>query len=92
GLFMLPHPLVFIVIIGIIAFMIGRVQLTLFTVIGFLLIDNLGYWSETMNTLGLVITSALVSIVIGIPIGIWCAYSKTASRIITPLLDFMQTM
>lgn len=44
GLFMLPHPLVFIVIIGIIAFMIGRVQLTLFTVIGFLLIDNLGYW------------------------------------------------
>ncbi|WDZ59034.1 glycine betaine ABC transporter substrate-binding protein [Paenibacillus polymyxa] len=92
GLFMLPHPLVFIVIIGIIAFMIGRVQLTLFTVIGFLLIDNLGYWSETMNTLGLVITSALVSIVIGIPIGIWCAYSKSASRIITPLLDFMQTM
>ncbi|MDO7907258.1 glycine betaine ABC transporter substrate-binding protein [Paenibacillus sp. JX-17] len=92
GLFLLPHPLLFIVILGIIAYLIGRIPLTLFTVIGFLLIDNLGYWSETMNTLGLVVTSALVSIVLGVPIGIWCAYSKTASRIITPLLDFMQTM
>ncbi|WP_018886643.1 glycine betaine ABC transporter substrate-binding protein [Paenibacillus massiliensis] len=92
GLFMLPHPIVFIIILGIIAYLVGRVPLTLFTVLGFLLIDNLGYWSQTMDTLGLVITSALISVLLGVPLGIWCAYSKTASRIITPLLDFMQTM
>jgi glycine betaine/proline transport system substrate-binding protein len=45
-----------------------------------------------MNTLGLVITSGLISILFGIPIGIWCAYSKMVHRIISPLLDFMQTM
>lgn len=92
GLFLLPHPLLFIAIIGILAYLIGRWQLALFTVIGFLLIDNLGYWQETMNTLGLVITSGLISILLGIPIGIWNAYSKIAHRIIAPLLDFMQTM
>lgn len=91
-LFMLPHPLLFIVILGILAFLVGRVSLTLFSVIGFLLIDNLGYWSQTMDTLSLVITSALISVILGVPIGIWCAYSKGAARIITPLLDFMQTM
>jgi len=92
GLFLLPHPLLFIAIVGIIAYFIGKWQLALFTVIGFLLIDNLGYWTETMNTLGLVITSGLISILFGIPIGIWCAYSKMVHRIISPLLDFMQTM
>ncbi|UNK17559.1 proline/glycine betaine ABC transporter permease [Paenibacillus sp. N3/727] len=91
-LFMLPHPLIFIVILGILAFLAGRLSLTLFTVIGFLIIDNLGYWAQTMDTLSLVLTSALISVLLGVPIGIWCAYSKTASRIIIPLLDFMQTM
>lgn len=92
GLFMLPHPLLFIAILGVLAFLVGRLPLTLFTVIGFLLVDNLGYWSQSMDTLGLVITSGLISILIGVPVGIWLAYSKTAARIITPLLDFMQTM
>ncbi|WP_019638201.1 ABC transporter permease [Paenibacillus fonticola] len=91
-LFLLPHPLLFIAIFGVLAYLIGRVPLTLFTVIGFLLIDNLGYWTETMNTLGLVVTSGIISVVLGIPIGIWSAYSKTTHRIISPLLDFMQTM
>lgn len=92
GLFMLPHPLLFIAILGVLAFLVGRLPLTLFTVIGFLLVDNLGYWSQSMDTLGLVITSGLISILVGVPVGIWLAYSKTAARIITPLLDFMQTM
>lgn len=91
-IFMLPHPFVFIVILGVLAFLVGRWSLTMFSVIGFLVIYNLGYWSQTMDTLSLVITSALISVVLGIPLGIWCAYSKGASRIITPLLDFMQTM
>ena len=91
-LFLLPHPLIFIVILGILAFFAGRLPLTLFSVIGFLIIDNLGYWAQTMDTLSLVLTSALISVLLGVPIGIWCAYSKNASRVIIPLLDFMQTM
>ncbi|KKO51080.1 ABC transporter permease [Paenibacillus sp. DMB20] len=92
SLFMLPHPFVFIAILGVLAFFAGRLSLTLFTVIGFLIIDNLGYWPQTMDTLSLVLTSGLISVLLGVPIGIWCAYSRTASRIIIPILDFMQTM
>ncbi|GAE07380.1 glycine betaine ABC transport system, permease protein OpuAB [Paenibacillus sp. JCM 10914] len=91
-LFMLPHPYLFIVILAVIAYLLGKLPLTLFTAIGFLLIDNLGYWSHTMSTLSLVITAALISVLLGVPLGIWAAYSKTASRIIIPILDFMQTM
>lgn len=91
-MFMLPHPYLFIVILAVLAYLLGRLPLTLFTVIGFLIIENLGYWPQTMSTLSLVITAGLISIVLGVPLGIWAAYSKTASRIIIPILDFMQTM
>ncbi|MUG68279.1 ABC transporter permease subunit [Paenibacillus campinasensis] len=90
--FMLPHPYLFILILAVLAWFLGRLPLTLFTAIGFLVIDNLGYWSQTMSTLSLVITSALISVLLGVPLGILTAYSKTASRILIPILDFMQTM
>ncbi|MEJ8306721.1 proline/glycine betaine ABC transporter permease [Saccharibacillus sacchari] len=91
-IFMLPHPILFIVILAALSYLAGKWKMALFTVLGFLLIWNLGYWDATMNTLALVLTSGLISIIVGIPIGIWCAKSRGASNIITPLLDFMQTM
>lgn len=91
-IFMLPHPILFIVILAALSYLAGKWKMALFTVLGFLLIWNLGYWDATMNTLALVLTSGLISIIVGIPIGIWCAKSKGASSVITPLLDFMQTM
>ncbi|GAK41050.1 glycine betaine ABC transporter permease protein [Paenibacillus sp. TCA20] len=69
GLFMLPHPILFIIIIGVLAYLLGKWKLTLFTVLGFLLIYNLGYWPQSMDTLGLVVTSGIISIVIGVPLG-----------------------
>jgi glycine betaine/proline transport system permease protein len=44
-----------------------------------------------MTTLSLVITAVLVSIVIGIPLGILAARSNIFERITRPLLDAMQT-
>ncbi|OWA34522.1 glycine/betaine ABC transporter [Saccharibacillus sp. O16] len=91
-IFMAPHPILFIVILAAIAYLAGKWKLSLFTVLGFLLIWDLGYWEATMNTLALVLTSGLISIIVGIPIGILCAKNRVAANIITPLLDFMQTM
>lgn len=92
AVFMAPHPILFILLLAVIAYFAGKWKLSLFTVLGFLLIWNLGYWEATMSTLALVLTAGFISILIGIPIGIWCAKSKGASGVITPLLDFMQTM
>ncbi|MBD2865464.1 MULTISPECIES: ABC transporter permease [Paenibacillus] len=91
-LFHLMPPLLFIVILAAVAYKLGRWPLTAFTAIGLYLIVNLGFWSETMDTLALVISSAFISIVFGIPLGILCSRSKTVSRVVTPVLDFMQTM
>jgi len=53
---------------------------------------GMGYWETTMETLALIITASLFSLLVGIPVGIWAAKSKTVDRIVRPILDFMQTM
>ncbi|MBH5317552.1 proline/glycine betaine ABC transporter permease [Paenibacillus sp. GSMTC-2017] len=87
-----PPALVIIALFATLAWYLGKWKMALFTTIGLLLIDNLGLWSPTMQTLALVLTAAFISVVIGVPIGILCARNNTVQRIFTPMLDFMQTM
>jgi len=84
--------LVFILLAAALAYYLGKWKFALFTAVGLLLIDNLGYWDHTVDTLALVLTAALISIVVGVPLGVWCAQSDKARGALTPLLDFMQTM
>ncbi|MFC4601367.1 ABC transporter permease [Cohnella hongkongensis] len=85
-------PLLLIVLFTGLAFWIGRTRIALFTLLGLLLVYNLGYWANTMETLALVLTASLISVLIGIPLGIACARSDNVQKIVTPVLDFMQTM
>jgi glycine betaine/proline transport system permease protein len=84
--------LLLIAILTLIAFWIGRWKVAAFTFIGFMLVWNLGLWGHTMQTLALVLTAAFISILLGIPLGIVCAQSNKVQGIVTPVLDFMQTM
>lgn len=84
--------LLLVAIFAAIAFKLGKWPMAALTVIGLLLIVNLGLWDETMDTLALVLSSAFISIVFGIPLGILCSRSKAAAQTVTPVLDFMQTM
>lgn len=85
-------PLAVIILFTAIAWYIGKWRMGVFTIVGLLLIDNLGLWNQTMQTLALVLTAAFISILIGIPLGILCARSGKMQKIVTPVLDFMQTM
>ncbi|WP_137596981.1 ABC transporter permease [Paucilactobacillus kaifaensis] len=67
-------------------------SLLLFELIGLLLIWNLDYWRDMTQTLTLVLTSSLIALVIGIPLGILMAKNHTFEAIMKPILDFMQTM
>jgi len=87
-------PFIFILAIAVLAFFISgkRFGLAIFSIIGLWLIYNQGHWDDLMNTVTLVLLASLLSVLIGIPIGIWMSKSKVANAAITPILDFMQTM
>ncbi|WP_334329242.1 ABC transporter permease [Companilactobacillus sp. HBUAS59699] len=63
-----------------------------FEFFGLLLIWNLDFWRDMTQTLTLVLTSSLIALVIGIPLGILMSKSRIAEIILKPILDFMQTM
>ena len=52
----------------------------------------LGFWEAAMTTLALLGTAALLSIIIGIPLGMFAARRPRFYAFIQPILDFMQTM
>lgn len=88
----LPKPLL-ILLVAALAYALRRSwQLTLFVALALLFILNQGYWQETMETLSLVLSSALVSTVLGVPLGIAAAHRPWLFRAIRPALDLMQTL
>jgi glycine betaine/proline transport system permease protein len=61
-------------------------------VAAFLAIGYFGMWEDTMSTMAMISVCTVMSIVIGLPIGILMARYDRAQSIITPVLDVMQTM
>lgn len=93
-LLILIPPIVFILVIAAICFFATgkKLGLAVFSIVGLLYVQNQGLWEDLMNTITLVIVSSLVSVIIGVPLGILMAKSVWANKIIQPILDFMQTM
>ncbi|MDA3903525.1 MAG: proline/glycine betaine ABC transporter permease [Desulfuromusa sp.] len=88
--FTLP-PWLIIAVIAFAAWRYAGKQVTVFTVLTFLLIGYLGLWEHTMTTLAMVITSVLFCAVAGIPLGIMSGRSDRFEMILRPFLDAMQT-
>ena len=91
-LIIIPAILMIILLCFLIWYTTRKVSLVIFTLIGLLFILNINYWAQTMQTLALVLTSVIISIIVGIPIGILASQNERFSKFLKPTLDFMQTM
>ncbi|HXV32020.1 MAG TPA: ABC transporter permease subunit, partial [Sinorhizobium sp.] len=88
-----PHPLVVIAVVTALAWWFRRsIGIAVFTCLGLLLIINLGYWNETIETLALVVFATLFCMVIGVPVGIAAAHRPWLYTVLRPVLDLMQTI
>lgn len=67
-------------------------KLAAFTLFSMLYMLVNGYWSESMNTLSLVAISVPLAILVGFAFGVWGFFSDRAARVITPMLDVLQTV
>ncbi|UGV41310.1 proline/glycine betaine ABC transporter permease [Methanococcoides orientis] len=87
-------PILFTLIIAIAAYFIGKKdrKLAIGSAVGLLLIDNMGLWELSMETIALVLASAFLALLVAIPLGIISAKNEMAFHVIKPILDLMQTM
>ena len=91
GLLQQIPPLIFLVILFVIAWRIASWKVGIFGVITFLLVGFLGLWAETMTTLSMVLCAVVFCVIVGIPLGILAARSDRFADVIRPVLDAMQT-
>ncbi|MDX2602397.1 ABC transporter permease subunit [Streptomyces caniscabiei] len=79
-------------IAGYVSWAVGNWRVALLAVAGFTFLGLQGLWQESMDTLALTLSAVFVALLFAIPLGVWAGLSDRVNRIITPLLDFMQTM
>ncbi|MBM7617547.1 glycine betaine/proline transport system substrate-binding protein [Weissella uvarum] len=94
GIFTAVPPLLLIIALTIYAILVSGKKwgFPVITFLGLMLLWNQGLWNDLMQTTSLVIVSSVISIVIGVPLGIWMSKSDRVAKVIQPVLDFMQTM
>jgi glycine betaine/proline transport system substrate-binding protein len=86
-------PLILIALIAALAFLLQRsIPLIIFIIAALLLIMNQGYWEAMLETLSLVMFSALISTAIGVPLGVAAAHRPWLYQAMHPVLDLMQTL
>lgn len=56
------------------------------------LVGAIGLWSHMYTTLSIIITSVILSLLLGFPLGILISFSDRAGKMVRPVLDTMQTM
>lgn len=67
-------------------------KFALFCVACCVVIAGTGFWPQTMVTLALILAATFLSLLIGLPLGLWVAKSDRVAAVVRPTLDFMQTM
>lgn len=85
-------PWLLIAVVALLAWRAAGWRVALGSLLGLLLLWNLRLWPATVETFTLVLISTLIAVAIGLPLGILAALNARASRVVMPVLDFMQTM
>ena len=86
-------PLVMLGLVALIAFGASRRISAALAIAGCLwLVGALGQWEQAMQTMAIIIVSVGVAFLLGLPLGIASAKIRIVNRLLSPMLDLMQTI
>jgi glycine betaine/proline transport system permease protein len=87
----MPWPVTMAIIL-VLAWQLAGPRVAIFTAAALAYLAVLGFWEKSLETVALLGTAAILCLVIGIPLGIWCGRRPRVYTALRPVLDFMQTM
>lgn len=87
-----PWPIILLLIAAIAWITSRNWKIVVGCIVTLAIIGYFDMWDDTMKTISMIFVCAVLSIVIGIPIGILMARSDRLQSIVNPILDVMQTM
>ena len=81
-----------IAVIGFIVYAISYIRMAIAAVLLIFACGALGLWTDSMDTLAMTLAAVILSLAIGIPVGIWAGLSDRALKAVTPILDLAQIL
>ncbi|MBN9030180.1 proline/glycine betaine ABC transporter permease [Rhizobium sp. YJ-22] len=87
-----PWPIIILLILGIAWAATRNLRIVAGCLVTLMLIGYFDMWDDTMRTISMIFVCTVLSIAIGLPIGILMSRSDRVQRIVNPVLDVMQTM
>ena len=87
-----PWPIILLIAAGLAWLASRNWKIVAGTIVTLSVIGYFGMWEDTMKTVSMILSSTLLSIAIGLPIGILMSRSDRVQAVVNPVLDVMQTM
>jgi glycine betaine/proline transport system permease protein len=78
--------------VALIAFLISGLRPAIVTLVMLAIIGVMNEWPQAMDTLSQVLVATVLTMLVGIPFGVWAAESRRAQRVMRPILDVLQTL
>jgi glycine betaine/proline transport system permease protein len=91
-LLLVPSPVLLAVLLALLGLLVRSAPFAVGSLLGLLLVHSMQLWEPAMETLALLLTATVVSVVVAVPLGIAAAKNDRMSAALRPVLDFMQTM
>jgi glycine betaine/proline transport system permease protein len=78
--------------LALIAFLVSGLRPALVTLAMLALIGVIGEWTNAMDTASQVLVATVLTMIVGVPLGVWAAESTRATKAMRPVLDVLQTL
>lgn len=91
GLREAPQSLL-IILFALFAWQVANRATAVVTFLGLIAIGLIGAWDPAMTSFAVLLTAVVISVLIGLPLGILCSRVNWIWAIVRPVLDFMQTI
>ncbi|MDE0198889.1 MAG: ABC transporter permease subunit, partial [Caldilineaceae bacterium] len=87
----IPWPAV-VAALAVLAYAVGRWRMVGFTLFALLFVGFMDLWDNTIDTIALMVVAVVISVGVGLPLGVLAARNRVADNLMRPILDGMQTM
>jgi glycine betaine/proline transport system permease protein len=88
----IPWWAIIAILVGIAWTATRRWQLPVTVLVALLFLGVMELWHDAMVTMALMLAATLTAIVVAIPTGVWMSRSQNVRKLLTPVLDLMQTL
>jgi glycine betaine/proline transport system permease protein len=86
-----PWPVTLVGLVAF-AFLLSGLRRAVIAALMLLIVGLVGEWANAMDTFSQVLVATVLTVIVGLALGVWAAENRTVSRVVRPINDVLQTL